>query len=264
MKKVLLFVFASLVFSIEMSAQASGGQITRKRTNTTVKTQGKSQSVKPRSNHAKPSSSNGNVANISEPDGYINGHGYVDLGLPSGTKWATCNVGANIPEDHGYYLAWGEIEPKNNYEYNETPLYGVAIDNISDNKNYDVARIKWGDGWSIPTKLQWDELIRCCKLKTTSKKGINGVLFVGKNGKKLFFPAGGRKLDTLLQFVRSEGHYWSSNADYTYRGNPQYASDGYSTECIISCTTSISNTNPIVFFEPESRGYGLNVRPVTN
>ena len=236
MKKINLLLILCL-FSLLTYAQASGGQIRRQTERT---------------------SSRRNVVKISEPDGHINGHGYVDLDLPSKTKWSTCNVGANSPEEYGYYLAWGETEPKNRYEWDETPLYGVAIDDISNSRNYDVAKIKWGNGWSIPTKHQWDELIRCCKIKVTKKNGVNGVLLVGRNGKSVFFPSGGRKIDTLLQFEGTDGYYWSSNADYKYQGNSAYASDGFST----SHHTSITSGG-IVFPEPESRGYGLNIRPVT-
>ena len=233
----LLVLFCCLSLTLMALAQASGGQIRRQ---------------------AERSSPRRNVVKISEPDGHLNGHGYVDLGLPSKTKWATCNVGANFPEDYGYYLAWGETEPKNEYVYNKTPLCDVAIDDISNNENYDVAKIKWGNGWSIPTKYQWDELIRCCKIRVTKKNGVNGVLLVGRNGKSVFFPSGGRKLNTLLQFEGCDGYYWSSKADYTYRGKSGYPPDGYST----SFHTTITSAG-MAFPEPAWRGDGLNLRPVT-
>lgn len=257
-KNKLLLLLVIFVIPLSISAQASGEQIRR-----SSKKVLQHSSQNGNAKQKKSSSSNLNVINNSNPTGCINGHAYIDLGLPSGTKWATCNVGAKSPEEYGYYFAWGEIESKNEYDAYKTPLYRVAIDDISNNENYDVATIKWGNDWSIPTKYQWDELIRYCRLKVTKKNGINGILFIGGNRKSVFFPAGGRKLDTLLQFDGSCGYYWSSNADYTYQGNPAYAPDGYSTECIISCTTSITNSNPIAFFDPEWRGYGLNIRPVT-
>ena len=233
----LLVLFCCLSLTLMALAQASGGQIRRQ---------------------AERSSPLRNVMKISEPDGHLNGHGYVDLGLPSKTKWATCNVGADSPEEYGYYLAWGETEPKNEYVYNKTPLCDVAIDDISNNENYDVAQKKWGNGWSIPTKYQWDELIRCCKLRVTKKNGVNGILFIGKNGKSVFFPSGGRKLNTLLQFEGCDGYYWSSKADYTYRGKSGYPPDGYST----SFHTTITSAG-MAFPEPAWRGDGLNLRPVT-
>ena len=251
-----------IVFSMAMYSQASGGQIKRQSEKMSQRSSQKKH-VKP----TKPSSSNHNVVKISNPDGYINGHGFVDLGLPSGTKWATCNVGTSSPEDYGYYLAWGEIEPRNIFDYKDTPLYGVAIDDICSNDKYDAVKNKWGNGWSIPTKNQWEELIQCCKLKAFKKNGIYGLLFIGKNGKTVFFPAGGiiRGGETNTDFKGAEGHYWTSNADYTYRGEPTYAyaSDAYSTECIMGITTSSTNSNPIAFFSPKWRSDRLNIRPVT-
>lgn len=237
MKLRILILLCSISFALMASAQASGGQIRRQTGRTSPRR---------------------NVVKISEPDGHLNGHGYVDLGLPSKTKWATCNVGANFPEDYGYYLAWGETEPKNNYVYNETPLCDVAIDDISNNENYDVARIKWGDGWSIPTKYQWDELIRCCKIRVTKKNGIKGVLLVGRNEKSVFFPSSGIKKDTFLHFEGSEGGYWSSNADYTYRGKNGYPPDAYST-FYLTWSTDECGITPY----PAWRGEGYNIRPVT-
>ena len=89
MRIKLLVLFCCLSLTLMALAQASGGQIRRQ---------------------AERSSPLRNVMKISEPDGHLNGHGYVDLGLPSKTKWATCNVGANSPEDYGYYLTWSTDE----------------------------------------------------------------------------------------------------------------------------------------------------------
>ena len=254
---MMLFIQPLLIF-----AQASGGQIRRQNDRTQQRSSQNYHAIP-----SKPSSSNHDVTKISNPDGYINGHDYIDLGLPSGTKWASSNVGAASPEDYGYYLAWGEIEPRNIIDYKDTPLYGVAIDDICSNDKYDAAKIKWGNGWSIPTKSQWEELIRCCKLKAFKKNGINGLLFIGKNGKSVFFPVGGKIRNgvTNADFEGAEGHYWTSNADYTYRGEPTYAyaSDAYSTECIMGITTSSTNSNPIAFFSPTWRSDRLNIRPVT-
>ena len=238
MRLRLLILFCCLSLTLMALAQASGGQIRRQ---------------------AERSSPLRNVMKISEPDGHLNGHGYVDLGLPSKTKWATCNVGADSPEEYGYYLAWGETEPKNEYVYNKTPLCDVAIDDISNNENYDVAQKKWGNGWSIPTKYQWDELIRCCKIRVTKKNGVNGVLLVGRNGKSVFFPSSGNgKNGTFVDFVGSEGGYWSSNADYTYRGKRGYPPDAYSTY-YLTWSTDECGISP----HPAWRGEGYNIRPVT-
>lgn len=254
MKNMYLRFFTLLyciLFALMISAQASGGQIRRQseRASSRRNVVNKRQSLRKSPRH--------NAVKISNPDGHLNGHGYVDLALPSKTKWANCNIGANIPEEAGYYLSWGETEPKSYYHYKKTALYGVAIDDISNNEIYDVALKKWGNGWSIPTKNQWDELIRYCKYKLIERNGIRGFLFIGKNGKSNFFPFGGEKGDEILSFKGGNGFYWSSNADYRHIGNPTvYPDNAYSTfyqmyaDGEICCYSSF-------------RGEGYNIRPVT-
>ena len=87
-----------------------------------------------------------------EPENIINGHEYVDLGLPSGLKWATCNVGANTPEEYGNYYAWGEIVPKTDYSDENCATLGKQLSDISGNANYDAATANWGASWRMPTK----------------------------------------------------------------------------------------------------------------
>lgn len=95
-------------------------------------------------------------------------HEYVDLGLPSGTKWATCNVGANIPEEYGDFYAWGEITTKSEYTTENCVTYGESMDDISGNPNYDVARAKWGGSWRMPTKSEMRELVYNCNWTWTT------------------------------------------------------------------------------------------------
>ena len=76
-----------------------------------------------------------------EPDNTINGHEYVDLGLPSGLKWATCNVGANTPEEYGNYYAWGEIVPKTDYSDENCATLGKQLGDISGNASYDASQL---------------------------------------------------------------------------------------------------------------------------
>lgn len=89
--------------------------------------------------------------------GKINGHEWVDLGLPSGTRWATCNVGATKPEQPGGLYAWGETATKTSYMPSNGKTYGKNMDDISGNATYDVATAKWGKGWRMPTKDEFDE-----------------------------------------------------------------------------------------------------------
>lgn len=160
------------------------------------------------------------VYNVSEPDGYINGHGYVDLGLPSGTKWATSNIGATKSEEIGNYYSWGEIKPKEKYHYKESRLSGIEIQDISGNEKYDAASAIWGKNWQIPTEQQMQELIKNCKFKEILYKNVKGILLIGPNHKTLFIPKGGYGSDKIYGI--GEGCYlWTGTPNYKWHG-PNY------------------------------------------
>ena len=158
--------------------------------------------------------------------GSFNGHEYVDLGLPSGTLWATCNVGASNPEDYGNYYALGETGTKkvynwDTYEYalGEYKVAKYFIDGYyfdKDNpanleKADDAATSNWGGGWRTPSKMQWDELLQYTINQWTSRNGIEGRLFTSKkNGKSIFFPAAGNRLESELNHCGFIGFYWST------------------------------------------------------
>ena len=149
----------------------------------------------------------------SDPTGYTNGHGYVDLGLPSGTKWATCNVGASTPTDYGSYFAWGETTTKSsyssgNYTYSDNPTTLPS--------NRDAATANWGSGWRMPTATEMQELINNCTVTWTTQSGVNGRQFTGPNGNSIFLPAAGYRNDSELDSAGSRGYYWSSSL---YTGN---------------------------------------------
>ena len=140
----------------------------------------------------------------------VNGHEYVDLGLPSGLKWATCNVGANKPEEYGNYYAWGETKTKNTYTpKNSLTLYKPMKD-ISGNSQYDVARVQWGGNWRMPTYDALNELRTYCKWTRITHNGVKGHKVVGPNGNSIFLPAAGYRSDSSLCSVGSYGRYWSS------------------------------------------------------
>ena len=234
MKKVILLSMMC-VFALFVNAQASGGQIRRQSTNRSVV----QKQTEPRAK-TKPSSSSHNVVNISEPDGYINGHGYVDLGLPSGTKWATCNIGANSPEQYGDYFAWGETRgynsgktnfswktykwcngsPTSLVKYNYRSGSGIVELNLED----DVAYVNYGSGWCMPSPDQFEELINSF-YTTTTWTTLNGVygrkITSKKNGNTLFLPAAGSRSDSSLNGDGSRGCYWLRTL---YSASPYYAS----------------------------------------
>lgn len=149
------------------------------------------------------------VKDIYAPDGNIGGYEYVDLGLPSGLKWATHNVGANAPEKYGNYFSWGEISPKN--EYNTSSTMGIQMTDFSGNPQYDAATSKWGDTWRMPTKAEMEELMTLCEWNSVQKDGVLGVKVTGPNGNCLFLPAAGHAYGPSIYFVDYGCYYWSSS-----------------------------------------------------
>ena len=145
-----------------------------------------------------------------------NGHEYVDLGLPSGLKWATCNVGADAPEEYGNYYAWGEIITKDTYSSNN---YNKTISDISGLLKYDAARANWGGEWRMPTQSEWTELKNNCTFKWMTQNGVDGYKVTGRNGNYIFIPAAGYRFGTKLYSAGREGYCWSSTPTNTQNAN---------------------------------------------
>ena len=146
----------------------------------------------------------------------VNGHEYVDLGLPSGLKWATCNVGANKPEEYGNYYAWGETETKNTYTPENSRTLYKPMKDISGNSQYDAARVQWGGNWRMPTYDELNELRTYCEWTRITQNGVKGYKVVGPNGNSIFLPAAGYRSDSSLCSVGSYGRYWSSTPIESY------------------------------------------------
>ena len=165
---------------------------------------------------------NDNITEGKNGEYVINGHKFVDLGLPSGLLWAECNVGASTPEDAGFYYAWGEMEPKDNYIYKNYKFYGGTKYNTSDAKvtleaTDDVATMKWGKRCHIPTVTEMKELYSNCVCTWTDSNG-SGYIVTGPNGRSIFLPAAGHNISSTSNAVSSEfkykgslGAYWSSS-----------------------------------------------------
>ena len=147
---------------------------------------------------------------------YINGHDWVDLGLPSGTKWATCNVGATIPEGYGNYYAWGETTTKTSYDQSNSVTYGQPMSDISGNATYDAARANWGSTWRMPTYEEMEELYNNCTWTWTTQSGVTGYRVTGSNGNSIFLPAAGYCDGTSRYGVGESGDYWSSTPYESY------------------------------------------------
>ena len=156
----------------------------------------------------------------------------IDLGLPSGTKWACCNVGTNTPEGYGGYYAWGETEEKETYSW-ENYIHGDGhyydYHDLGDEiarTEYDVAYVKWGGSWVMPSISEIQELYTDCTYSWTTKNGIKGCLFTGPSGGTIFLPAAGRRSQGNLDGAGSYGRYWSSTvwlSPMTHSSNRAYA-----------------------------------------
>lgn len=179
-----------------------------------------------------------------------NGYEYVDLGLPSGTKWATHNVGATSPEDVGMYYAWGDAKVKIQYSASNCNTYGKNIGEISGNEEYDIATINWGGAWRMPTADEARELIDNCSFVWDAVNNVAGAVVTGPNGNSIFLPAGGFVTEVSVDFADSEGAYWTSSPDPTDYYN--YSRFFY------FYNTNFANIGDF------SRYAGLLVRPVTD
>ena len=152
--------------------------------------------------------------------GEINGHDWVDLGLPSGVKWATCNVGATSAEEYGNYFGWGETEPKDNYSSINSLTYkislrklkkaGIIDDALTLTKEHDAASVQWGGTWRLPTDEEFGELISECNWSFATLNGVNGYLVIGPNEQSIFLPASAYQNGTTIENDGDFGDYWSS------------------------------------------------------
>ena len=151
-----------------------------------------------------------------QPKNEINGHEYVDLGLPSGLKWATCNIGASNPEEYGDYFAWGEIETKNQYDVTNCITMEVVnsssgFKTIDRRDNFqDAAQTNWGYGWRVPTMVEMEELRNKCTWNWISKNEVNGCEIIGPNGNSIFLPASGYINGKEYEAVNESGLYLTS------------------------------------------------------
>lgn len=176
---------------------------------------------------------------------YHNGHEYVDLGLPSGKLWATCNMGAYKPEDNGEYFSWGETKTKDFFsEKNSETLYKNIGSDIS-GTDYDAAHVQWGGLWRMPTQEEFSEMTSKC---TWSYYLINGVAYnkgVGPNGNVIIIPMNG-KMNGYDHTDTSTGRYWTSETNGSTTNILTVSIRGGSISCSMWTW----------------RSYGLGIRPI--
>lgn len=205
-------------------------------------------------------------------------HDFVNLGLTSGTLWATCNIGASQPESFGnFYFAWGEtdIHSDNMYywadykycngdidgdkwvgitKYCSDSSYGIAgyTDDLTELEAVDdVATAKWGKGWKIPTREQMQELVDECEWTYTTLNDQGGFTVASKvNSNSIFLPILGVRLNDILR-MDGNGYYWTSTLDIDSPSNAYYLNIGHKQSS--ESTYTISS---------QARSYGMQIRPV--
>ena len=191
-----------------------------------------------------------------------NGHKYVDLGLS--VKWATSNIGANSPEESGYYFSWGETVSKSWYDWNTYNLcdgsrltmnkycnkssFGTIDSKTQLDLEDDAAQVNWGGSWRMPTKEEQDELrdTNNCKWVFETKNGVSGYSIISKkNGNSIFLPITGYYNEDK-NLMTGEGYYWSRTLYVDYCNNAR----------LLQLTPNKVSSTMM------PRYYGLPIRPV--
>ena len=180
-------------------------------------------------------------------DGTIAGIEYVDLGLS--VKWAPFNIGATSPTECGDYFAWGEIETKTEYTEANSLTFGIYMDDIGGNPQYDAARAIWGSTWRLPSREEIEEIVAECTWEWTSVDGMNGCKITGPNGNHIFVPAAGCYIGAELKMLGQNGMYHSYKmcgdyVNFSYGFHFGEGSDNYQLDWLY-------------------RAYGRSIRPVT-
>ena len=229
--------------------------------------------------------SNGNIQHVEQDEtpsfdgdeGTVGGHDWVNLGLPSGTLWATCNIGADSPGMFGDYFAWGEVIPKLSYRW-ETYRYGTADNQLTkycSNSDYgknsyidarfvletidDAAMANWGKYWRMPTQAEVAELFNYCLYEWTTYSGSYGCRLVGRsNGRSIFLPAAGLCVyEDMSAHAGSWGLYWTSSLSKEHYENPCNAKWLY-------VSMGSGGGVDVMYTSDGVRYQGLSVRPVVN
>ena len=212
-------------------------------------------------------------------NGSLNGHDYIDLGLPSGTLWATCNVGAGVPEANGGHFSWAETVDKTDhvdqlnwvgYQYSaaetnsekrltkycsvaEYGNNGFTDELTALQPSDDAATVNWGEGWMMPSVAQFEELMEVCSGTRTYLNEVEGFQFTSPNGQSIFLPLAGRYMgDSYWSYMFTRGEYWTRelNVEYPYSAK-------------IFGWDAIGYANDDDFMQSGCyRCYGISVRPV--
>ncbi|MBR6032931.1 MAG: hypothetical protein IKP36_13405 [Bacteroidaceae bacterium] len=216
------------------------------------------------------SSGSGSGGNSEGESGTTDGHEWINLGLPSGTLWATCNVGATKPEEYGDYFAWGETtgyksgktrfywdtykwcyggSEVNLTKYCTDMNYGTVDDKTELEPSDDAATVNWSKAWQTPSIDQVIELIDNTTSTYTSEKGVNGMKFTSKsNGQSIFLPAAGQNLGNDFLRKNDLGIYWTRSL--------------YTNEVIKAYNLNFGSNGGMFSYYWDWRNHGNSVRPV--
>lgn len=203
-------------------------------------------------------------AMVAQTIGEEAGHSWIDLGLPSGIKWASANIGANLPHDEGNYYAWGETDLKTDFRW-ATYSHGAGQDSLTKyslsdgllslDAADDIVSTAWGGTWRMPTREEWGELQENCVWTWTDdyhQTGIAGYVVTGKSADaQLFLPAAGCRYAGMTNEKGVHGYYWSSSL---FR-NSSYCGSAYQLQFIRAYVKPDWN---------HTRYYGSSVRGVCN
>ena len=172
----------------------------------------------------------------------------IDLGLPNGTKWACCNLGAPSPEHSGGYYAWGETSVKSSYDSGnfEGP---TRVEDIAGTE-YDAAYVNMGRDWRIPSFEQVSELLNYCKdQEGRTYNGVKGFLFTGPSGNSIFFPFSGYMYGNEIH-AEFQGYVWTSTRDNPYE------------DYVVTQSRVLKYNKKRAFTEISPMEWGHNIRPV--
>lgn len=176
-----------------------------------------------------------NVTEEATPDVPTVTHDWVDLGLPSGTLWATANVGADAPESYGHYIAWGETTPRSTYSWGNYELcegYSNTLKRYCNDHDYgyadniaalqpadDAATAAWGSEWCMPTREQFEELFDNSHTATSTRvlNGVDGYVIKSRSNEvEIFLPAAGYMTGAKVEDEGLNATYWSAAVSTVY------------------------------------------------
>lgn len=193
--------------------------------------------------------------------GKVNGHAYVDLALPSGTKWATCNLGASKPSDFGGYFSWGDVQSRNSF-YADGSFKGlypsIIKKSIGGDYKSDAATSQWGARWRMPSVADFEELKKYCNWQYKTINGHNGYLVTGTNGNSIFFPLTGGICGTDNALQNKRAVYRTADCHQT---TSMFGAEYWESVCFTLEENESHGDHRKCDGYPETNGF--SIRPIT-